>query len=58
MSKYVCAIGLLGVCQAGTEMCQDGSIVCAQNVQPSAETCNGLDDDCDGVYALALSNFD
>jgi len=37
-----------GVCVAGTEMCQGGIVTCVQNVQPSAETCDGLDNDCDG----------
>jgi hypothetical protein len=36
------------VCAAGTRHCQNGSLTCVQNVQPSSETCNGLDDDCDG----------
>ena len=27
-------------------------IQCVQNVQPSAETCNGVDDDCDGGYVI------
>jgi len=44
-----CNTGLPGVCSAGTFTCTSGSVVCEQNVLPSAETCNGLDDDCDGV---------
>jgi hypothetical protein len=42
----------VGVCQAGTQTClADGSgfDVCAGEVHPSLERCNGLDDDCDGV---------
>ena len=27
----------------------DGALTCVQNIQPSPETCNGLDDDCDGA---------
>jgi hypothetical protein len=46
----MCNTGIVGVCWIGTTACTpSGSIVCVQNVQPSAETCNGLDDDCDGV---------
>ena len=44
-----CSTGLLGICNAGTRHCQSGVLQCVQNLQPSAETCNGLDDDCDGV---------
>jgi len=43
-----CATGLQGVCVAGTQHCVNGNVVCQQNVQPSSELCNGLDDDCDG----------
>jgi hypothetical protein len=44
-----CSTGLQGVCAAGTTACTNGGIVCNQNVQPAAETCDGLDNDCDGV---------
>ena len=46
-----CSIGL-GVCeQEGVTGCtQDGAISCnAQITPPSAETCNRIDDDCDGI---------
>jgi putative metal-binding protein len=39
---------LSGVCAAGAYSCATGSPVCTQTVFPSAETCNGTDDDCDG----------
>ncbi len=41
----------VGVCQAGTQTClADGSgfDACVDEVHPSPERCNGLDDDCDG----------
>src|SRR5262245_8407182 len=44
-----CATGQPGVCAAGTTTCQGGSLVCVQNTSPSQETCNNLDDDCDGT---------
>jgi hypothetical protein len=44
-----CNTGLPGICATGTMVCEGGALVCAQNVQPSQEVCNGLDDDCDGV---------
>ena len=40
---------LPGICGPGTQQCQGGSLACVPNVRPDrAETCNGLDDDCDG----------
>lgn len=43
-----CDTGKLGVCKDGTRQCQKGELGCVQNVQPSDEECNALDDDCDG----------
>jgi len=38
-----------GVCQAGTEVCADGFYqACEGQVLPGPETCNNLDDDCNG----------
>jgi MYXO-CTERM domain-containing protein len=37
----------LGVCEDGVQMCVAGSLVCDGEVLPTAEDCNGLDDDCD-----------
>ncbi len=36
-------------CQLGVGQCVDGQIACAGLVEPAAEQCNNLDDDCDGV---------
>ena len=44
-----CSTGEQGVCSAGTETCQLGSINCVRNQDPSAEICDGLDNDCDGT---------
>jgi hypothetical protein len=44
-----CATGLSGVCSSGVRACMGGSLVCLQSLQPSAEICDGLDGDCDGV---------
>ena len=44
-----CQSGKLGVCAAGTRVCVVGSLACQQTLQPAAETCNRLDDDCDGM---------
>ena len=37
-----------GVCVQGREVCTGGALVCTGGTGPSAELCNGLDDDCDG----------
>ena len=44
-----CSTGQLGVCAAGTTACTSGAIVCNRNTAPSTETCDGLDNDCNGV---------
>ncbi|MFO0759467.1 MAG: LamG-like jellyroll fold domain-containing protein [Byssovorax sp.] len=46
-----CATGLLGVCSAGTSTCSGGAVSpsCVQNVASSAETCDGLDNNCNGA---------
>ena len=43
-----CDTGQPGQCAPGTASCADAEIVCEQDVQPQAETCDGLDNDCDG----------
>ena len=38
------------VCRAGIATCDDGFFTgCVGQVLPSAELCNGIDDDCDGI---------
>lgn len=46
-----CTTGLPGICAQGTLQCQGGMTRCAPLVLPftRSETCNGLDDDCDGL---------
>jgi hypothetical protein len=43
-----CETGTVGVCAAGLRVCVDGAWACVPQVEPSAEVCNALDDDCDG----------
>jgi hypothetical protein len=50
----------VGVCRDGSELCLwDGrwSGACVEEVTPGAETCNGRDDDCDGVVDGGSASF-
>jgi len=49
ITPAACQTARSGVCAAGTTACSGGALVCNQNVQPTAEVCNGLDDNCDGT---------
>ncbi len=44
-----CGTGRAGVCAAGLATCAAGSVQCLPVTGPTAELCNGLDDDCNGV---------
>ncbi|HAA58282.1 MAG TPA: hypothetical protein DCE42_26200, partial [Myxococcales bacterium] len=37
-----------GACRTGKQSCINGAYACVQVNQPTAETCNRIDDDCDG----------
>lgn len=50
-----CSTTLFGLCSAGTLQCQSGSVNCVQNIFPVAETCNGLDDNCNAATDEGLS---
>ncbi|HET8948477.1 MAG TPA: MopE-related protein [Candidatus Polarisedimenticolia bacterium] len=39
----------VGPCAAGVFSCASGSMACVPTFTPSAEACNGIDDDCDGA---------
>ncbi|MBK9265372.1 MAG: choice-of-anchor L domain-containing protein [Polyangiaceae bacterium] len=46
----VCSVaGQQGLCAQGTLSCSNGSLVCTQTVQPTSETCDNKDNDCDGT---------
>ncbi|HEX4353595.1 MAG TPA: MopE-related protein, partial [Polyangiales bacterium] len=40
--------GNVGVCKVGQEACLGGGIVCAGEITPSPEICDGLDNNCNG----------
>lgn len=49
-----CNTGGMGICALGARTCVDGSLACV--APPSrAESCNGLDDDCDGTSDEGVS---
>ena len=50
-----CDSGLPGVCVPGRRVCDGGLILCAPLVPPSAEVCDGLDNDCDGLVDDAVA---
>ena len=39
----------VGGCVPGVTRCDAGTVVCDGEIVPTAELCNGVDDDCDGV---------
>ncbi len=44
-----CDTGMPGVCSSGHTECVGMGTQCHQDVMPSAERCDGLDDDCNGM---------
>ncbi len=44
----VCETGQPGVCAGGVKECQGGVLVCVASESPGSESCDGLDNDCDG----------
>ncbi|HHH28785.1 MAG TPA: VWA domain-containing protein, partial [Polyangiaceae bacterium] len=43
-----CGTTDVGVCEFGVDTCVSGAIVCIGATGPTAEVCDGLDNDCDG----------
>jgi MYXO-CTERM domain-containing protein len=43
-----CETGLPGVCAQGLLQCKDGALTCLQSAPKGTETCNAVDDDCNG----------
>ena len=44
-----CETGALGICAAGTSICNAGTKGCVPVAVARQESCDGLDDDCDGA---------
>ncbi|MFK7989862.1 MAG: nidogen-like domain-containing protein [Sandaracinaceae bacterium] len=45
----LCDTGADGICGEGRTQCQGDGTVCEQVLEPTTESCNGADDDCDGT---------
>jgi hypothetical protein len=45
----MCGTGLAGACGPGINHCINGGIACQPSVMPTAEICDGMDNDCDGM---------
>jgi hypothetical protein len=44
-----CGVSGAAPCAYGSTQCVGGILMCFGNVDPTTETCNGIDDDCDGA---------
>jgi hypothetical protein len=47
-----------GQCVPGLTACESGALSCLGDVGPQPESCNGLDDDCDGEVPAAENDAD
>ena len=43
-----CTTGLPGACGAGVRVCSNGALSCVATAQPTAEVCDGIDNNCNG----------
>ncbi|HEU5072921.1 MAG TPA: DUF4114 domain-containing protein, partial [Polyangiaceae bacterium] len=44
----LCETGDPGICGQGVQQCRDGVLTCVPLQEPGEESCNAVDDDCDG----------
>ena len=52
---FACPTGEPGVCATGLTVCASGELACRRSFEPSPDVCDGLDNDCDGLFDEADS---
>lgn len=55
-ANQVCATGQPGICARGVEACINGDVLCVPNREPIEETCDTIDNDCDGMIDEGFAN--
>ncbi|MGK0360977.1 MAG: Notch-like protein, partial [Bradymonadia bacterium] len=53
-----CDTGEFGLCRQGRAICAGGRPECVTEVQPVADVCDGLDNDCDSITDESLGTLD
>ncbi len=51
-----CGVSNIYPCSFGTQQCINGALDCVGDINPGTETCNGVDDNCDGQIDLTGGN--
>ncbi len=44
-----CGLDMVGICKAGATACEMGKTVCKGAIEPTAETCDNRDENCNGI---------
>ena len=55
-ANQLCATGQPGICARGVESCINGEVLCVPNRDPIDETCDTIDNDCDGMIDEGFAN--
>jgi hypothetical protein len=55
-ANQLCATGQPGICARGIESCINGEVLCVPNRDPIDETCDTIDNDCDGMIDEGFAN--
>ncbi len=51
-----CATGQPGICDRGSSACLNGEYSCVPYFMPTTDSCDGLDNDCDGTIDEGVTN--